>query len=132
MCIRDRWNTAAEPPNGVVDDGHGKRIAGIALLSLSAVAVVGGTTCLLIANDKIDSIEKDAKAGARYNESNGSFPTFQRLSQILFGTAGATAVAGAWMLFSRGSSGSAPEAGTTVAPTLVGMGAAGLAFSGRF
>jgi hypothetical protein len=129
----DQWSTPARARTfDTGADSQGKRLAGIALLSVAAVAVVGGTTCLLIANEKIDSIEKDAQAMARYNESNGSFPSFQRLSQGLYVTAAASAVAGAWLLFFSRSSSSASGTGSRLTTALVGDGAPGMALHGQF
>ena len=99
--LGQRSDPVGMPPD-LVSDGQGKRVAGIALMSLAALSAVGGTTCLLIANDKIDGIEEDANAMAHYNESNGSYRTFQRLSQVLYGAAAASAVAGAWLFWSGG------------------------------
>jgi hypothetical protein len=127
-----QWSAPARPDTDTVSNGHGKRVAGIALLSLAAVAAVGGTTCLLIANDKIDSIEKDARAMARYNESNGSYPTFQRLSQVLYGAAAASTVAGAWLFWSGRSSDSAVAARPTFRLGLFAFETPAITLDGRF
>jgi hypothetical protein len=124
----------APPVDMVVESssaGHGRTVAGIALLSLGAVAAVGATTSLLIANDKLDSLEKDAHAEAHYNESNGSFTTFQRLSQVLYVTAGASAIAGG-LLFWSGASSDSSHTSASLRPTLVGLATPGLSLAGRF
>jgi hypothetical protein len=116
----------ADSPGG---GGSGKRTGAIVLGSVAALALVGGTASLLIANNKIDGIDKDARAGARYNVANGNYPTFQRLSQVMYVAGGASLLLAGWLFFSAPS---APEPQAQLAPALVARGAPGLSLSGSF
>jgi hypothetical protein len=109
--------------------GPSRRTGVVVLASLAAVSLVGGTSALLVANNKIDGIEKDARAGARYNTAHGNYPTFQRLSQVLYGTAGASLLVAGWMFFSAPSAG---EQQAQLTPALVAPHAPGLSLSRSF
>jgi hypothetical protein len=121
-----------EASDSVIQPGQGKRAGGFILLSFGGLAVAGGVTCLLIANQKIGSIEHDARLGAYYDQRNGNYPVFQRLSQISFATGAAAIVGGGWMLWSGRATEQDVKQPLAVVPRLVASGAPGVGVMGSF
>jgi hypothetical protein len=120
-----------QPDTTVIDRDGGPRLGGIAVLSVGIAALAGGAACTMIANGKIDNIEKDARAEARYNEANGNFGTFRLLSGVLYATGAAALVAGGWLLWFGGERGH-PIDRASLVPTLTADGTPGLGLAATF
>ena len=98
--------SAPTPPSTAkavpVDDrgkGRTKKIAGIALCGLAVGAVVGGIVTAVLSGQASDSINAAARSGQPFDpskESDGKADTI--VSGVMFGVAGAAAVAGSVLL----------------------------------
>lgn len=81
------------------DHGRTKTIAGIALLGTAVAAAVGGIVAAVFSGKASDSINSAAKANQPFDpqqEKNGSTDTI--VSGVMFGVAGAAAIAGGVLL----------------------------------
>jgi tetratricopeptide (TPR) repeat protein len=82
------------------DTGSGRRMGGLVLLSAGTAAVIGGIFAMLVANHKVDEIEKDAAAQQPYNKNNGNYGTYNMASRVLYVVGGAALLGGGFMLWS--------------------------------
>lgn len=113
-------------------NGRGKKIAGGVLLGVAGGALVGGIVTALLSGQASDSINASAKAGRPFDPSKQSAGTTDTIvSGVMFGVAGAAAVAGAVLLGLGVRDGRAHETKVSllpvVTPSLVGA-VAGLRF----
>jgi hypothetical protein len=125
----------AAPAPARVDEGRGRRIAGISLIAGGVVAIGGGVAASVVGKNKFDAIGADAAADRPYNESNGNWKGYETAAVALYAVGGAAVVGGA-ILYVTGRQAkeeSRPAAVSSVAlrPVLT-PGRAGATLSVRF
>jgi tetratricopeptide (TPR) repeat protein len=99
--------------------GRTKIIAGSSLLGVAVVAIIGGTVAAVLSGQASDSINAAAAAGQAFDpskESAGQTDTI--VSGVMFGVAGAAAVAGAVLTVMGVRERRAHGAGVSFAPML--------------
>lgn len=99
--------------------GRSKKIAGIALLGVAAGAAVGGIVTAVLSGQASDSINAAAKSGQPFDpskEAQGKTDTI--VSGVMFGVAGAAAIAGGALLLLGVREGRLHERAVSLAPAL--------------
>lgn len=113
-------------------DGRTKRIAGFTLLGVAVGAAVGGAVTAVLSGQASDSVNAEAKAHQPFDPSKESQgKADQIVSGVMFGVAGAAAVAGAVLVVLGTRERSAHERKVSLLPAL-SPGAVGAIATVRF